>query len=49
MKVRVAGACAPNLDQDLPRPGLGHLHFTKLGRLLEFDELVCFHDYLISL
>jgi hypothetical protein len=37
MKVRVAGACAPDLYQDLPRPRLGNRYFTQLGRLLKFD------------
>jgi hypothetical protein len=49
MKIRVAGASATNLDQDLPGARLGDCYFTKLGRLLELDELVCFHDFLITL
>jgi hypothetical protein len=48
MKVRVAGACAPNFYQDLPRPRLGHRHFTEFGRLLQLDELECMHGCLLN-
>src|ERR1700691_302670 len=44
MEVGVAGSRRPNFYQYLPRPRLRHFHFTKLGRLFEFDELVCLHD-----
>jgi hypothetical protein len=49
VKVRVAGAGASNLDQDLSGARLGNCNFTKFCRLLEFDELVCLHDFLIAL
>jgi hypothetical protein len=49
MKIRVAGARASNLDEDLPWARLGDCNFTKLCRLLELDELICFHDFLITL
>jgi hypothetical protein len=49
MKIRVAGARAPNLDQDLSGTRLRDCHFTKLCRLLKLDELERFHDYLITL
>ena len=42
----MAGAGAPDLYQDLPRPGLGHRHFAEFGRLLPLDELECFHSWL---
>jgi hypothetical protein len=49
MKIGVAGARAPNLDEDLPRARLWDCDFAKFCRLLEFDELVCLHDFLIAL
>src|SRR5215831_19375672 len=45
VEVGVAGTRAPDLDQDLPRPRLGHRHLTELGRLLPLDELECLHGY----
>jgi hypothetical protein len=35
----VAGAGAPDLDQNLARTGLGHRHFAEFGRLLRFNKL----------
>jgi hypothetical protein len=35
----MAGACAADLDQHLPRPRFWHRHIPELSRLLPLDEL----------
>jgi hypothetical protein len=40
----MAGAGAPDLDQDLPRPGLGHFDLAQFRWLLPLDQLVRQHD-----
>src|SRR5271170_8061233 len=49
MKVGVAGAGAADLQQDLPRPGLGNRHFIEVAGLLPLDQLKRLHGLLSSI